>query len=151
MGKITPFLWYDDRAEEAMQFYISIFKNAHILSMMPGPDGTAMGGTIEIEGQQLIAFNGGPAYKLSPAFSLFVNCETQEEVDYYWEKLSAGGHKDRCGWVQDKYGLSWQIVPTVLLELMSDPDPVKANRVREAMLQMGKLDISGLRRAYEGR
>jgi predicted 3-demethylubiquinone-9 3-methyltransferase (glyoxalase superfamily) len=151
MGKIMPFLWYDNQAEEAMRFYTSIFKHSRILSTMPGPNGTVMGGTFEVEGQVLTAFNGGPEYHFTPAISLFVNCETQPEVDELWEKLSEGGHKDRCGWLQDKYGLSWQIVPTVLGELMSDPDPVKANRVRDAMLQMSKLDISGLRRAYEGK
>ncbi len=149
MQTITPFLWFDDQAEEAMNFYVSLFENSKVLSVMPGPGGTAMGGMFQLDGQEFYALNGGPEYSFTPAISLYVNCETQEEVDKLWEKLSEGGAKDRCGWLRDKYGLSWQIVPTVLGELLGDKDPEKANRVREAMLKMEKIDIKALRRAYE--
>jgi predicted 3-demethylubiquinone-9 3-methyltransferase (glyoxalase superfamily) len=150
MQKIVPFLWSDGQAEEATNFYCSIFKNSRLLSVMPGPDGKAMGTTFEIEGQKFHTLNGGPKYKFTPAISLFVNCETQPEVDELWDKLLAGGGRaDRCGWLQDKYGLSWQIIPTVLGRLMGDKDRVKAGRVVQAMLQMVKLDIAGLQRAYD--
>ncbi|QNI31192.1 VOC family protein [Alloacidobacterium dinghuense] len=156
MQKITPFLWFDDKAEEAMHFYVSIFKNSKIGTISrygdagPGPKGSAMSVTFELEGQPFMALNGGPYYKLSPAISLFVNCETQEEVDELWAKLTAGGKEDHCGWLVDKYGLSWQIIPRALGEMLSDPDPEKSQRTMKAMLQMGKIDIAALKRAYEG-
>lgn len=149
MQKIVPFLWYDGKAEEAANFYTSIFNNSRIVSTMPGPNGTVMGVTFQLEGQQFIALNGGPQYKFTPAVSLFVNCETQEEVDELWDKLSAGGRADRCGWLQDKYGLSWQIIPTVLGAMLGDSNREKANKAMNAMLQMQKLDIQALRQAFE--
>lgn len=149
MQKIVPFLWYDGKAEEAANFYTSIFNNSRIVSTMPGPNGTVMGVTFQLEGQQFIALNGGPQYKFTPAVSLFVNCETQEEVDELWDKLSAGGRADRCGWLQDKYGLSWQIIPTVLGAMLGDSNREKANKAMNAMLQMQKLDIQTLRQAFE--
>jgi predicted 3-demethylubiquinone-9 3-methyltransferase (glyoxalase superfamily) len=149
MKKITPFLWFDDQAEEAMNFYVSIFKNSKVLSVSPGPNGKAFTVTFELEGQEFTALNGGPLFKFTEAISLFVNCETQAEVDELWKKLSAGGEESQCGWLKDRYGLSWQIVPTVLGELLGDPDPVKSQRVMQAMLQMKKIDIAGLKRAYE--
>ena len=155
MQKITPYLWFNDQAEEAMNFYTSIFRNSRIVSMTrynpegPGSPGSVMMGAFQLEGQEFFALNGGPQFTFSPAISFFVNCETQEEVDELWEKLSAGGQTEMCGWLRDKYGLSWQIIPSVLGELMQDPDPVKAGRVMQAMLQMNKIDIAGLRRAYE--
>lgn len=150
MQKITTFLWFDNQAEEAMNFYLSIFKNSKIISAIPGPNGTVMTATFQLDGQEFMALNGGPMFKFTEAISLFVNCETQAEVDELWEKLSAGGEKSRCGWLKDKFGLSWQIIPTVLGELLHDTDPVKANRVMQAMLQMDKIDIRTLRQAYEG-
>ena len=156
MQKITPFLWFDNHAEEAMNFYVSVFKNSKIVSVTrhgeggPGPKGTVMTGTFQLEGQQFMALNGGPHFKFTEAISLFVNCETQQEVDELWEKLSEGGAKSQCGWLKDKYGLSWQIVPSVLGELLSDKDPQKSKRVMEALLQMTKLDIKTLKHAYEG-
>jgi predicted 3-demethylubiquinone-9 3-methyltransferase (glyoxalase superfamily) len=156
MQKITPFLWFDSQAEEAMNFYVSIFKNSKVLTVTrygeagPGPKGTVMSATFQLEGQTFYALNGGPQFKFTPAISLFVNCETQQEVDDLWQKLSAGGKEDRCGWIQDKYGLSWQIIPKVLGEMLGDKDPQKAARVMWAMLQMGKIEIEGLTRAYEG-
>jgi len=156
MQKITPFLWFDNQAEEAMNFYVSIFKNSKIISVSrygeggPGPAGQVMTATFQLEGQEFIALNGGPAHKLTEAISLFVNCETQEEIDQLWEKLTEGGEESRCGWLKDKYGLSWQIIPTALGELLGDPDPAKAQRVMQAMLQMNKIEIAGLRQAYEG-
>ena len=155
MQKITTFLWFDDKAEEAANFYVSLFKNSKIKSVSrygdagPGPKGTAMTVNFELEGQEFIALNGGPHFKFTPAISLFVNCETQEEVDNLWEELSAGGRKDRCGWLQDKYGLSWQIIPTALMRLMSDPDPKKSARVMQAMLEMDKIDIRRLQEAHD--
>jgi predicted 3-demethylubiquinone-9 3-methyltransferase (glyoxalase superfamily) len=155
MQKITPFLWFDDRAEEAMRFYVSIFKNSRVVSISrygeagPGPKGTVMAAAFELDGQAFLALNGGPQFTFSPAVSFLVNCTAQDEVDYFWEKLSAGGEKDRCGWLRDKYGLSWQVVPTILGELMQDKDPKKSKRVMEAMLQMQKIDIEGLKRAHE--
>ncbi len=149
MQKITPFLWFDGKAEEAMNFYISIFKNSKIVSVMPGPNGTVMSGTFQLDGQEFMALNGGPMFKFTEAISLFVNCETQQEVDELWEKLSEGGEKSRCGWLKDKYGLSWQVIPAVLGELLQDKDPAKAKRVMEAMLQMDKIDIAKLKQAYE--
>ena len=156
MQKITPFLWFDGRAEEAMNFYTSIFKNSRIVNVMrcgdvgPGPKGSVLTGTFELEGQQFMALNGGPMYQFTPAISLFVNCETQEEVDTLWEKLTSGGGKPvQCGWLTDKFGVSWQIIPTALVELLHDPDPAKSQRVMQAMMQMVKIDIAGLKRAYE--
>jgi len=157
MQKITPFLWFDDKAEEAMNFYVSIFKNSKRGRISrygeagPGPKGTVMVATFQLEGQEFIALNGGPHFKFTEAISLVVSCETQDEVDAFWEKLSEGGSKGQCGWLKDKYGLSWQIVPTVLGELMSDPDPEKTKRVMTAMLQMKKLDINALKRAFDQR
>lgn len=156
MQKITTFLWYDDKAEEAANLYVSLFKNSKIESMSrygdagPGPKGSVMVVQFQLDGQQFTALNGGPIFKFTEAISLMVNCETQEEVDRLWEKLSEGGKKDHCGWLKDKYGLSWQIVPTALGKLMSDPDREKAARVTKAMLQMNKLDISALQKAYDG-
>jgi predicted 3-demethylubiquinone-9 3-methyltransferase (glyoxalase superfamily) len=144
MQKITPFLWFDSKAEEAARFYVSLFKNSKIV------DASRMTVTFELDGQRLIALNGGPHYSLTPAISLFVNCETQQEVDELWEKLSEGGEKSRCGWLKDKYGLSWQIIPAALRELMGDKDPEKSKRVMQAMLKMSKIDIGALKRAHEG-
>jgi len=154
MQKISPFLWFDTQAEEAAKFYTSIFRNSRIVSVSrygdagPGPKGTAMSVTFELEGQRFLALNAGPRFQFSPAISFFVNCETQQEVDELWAKLSAGGKEEMCGWLTDRYGLSWQIIPVVLGELLSDPDRKKADRVMKAMLQMVKIDIAGLRRAY---
>jgi predicted 3-demethylubiquinone-9 3-methyltransferase (glyoxalase superfamily) len=155
MQKITPFLWFDSNAEEAMNFYVSIFKNSKILKVVrygdagPGPKGTLMVGTFQLEGQEFQALNGGPHYKFTPAISLFVNCETQQEVDDLWEKLSEGGQQQPCGWLQDKFGLSWQIIPTILGKLLGDKDAAKAQRVMQAMLQMKKIDIARLKQAYD--
>jgi predicted 3-demethylubiquinone-9 3-methyltransferase (glyoxalase superfamily) len=157
MQKITPFLWFNDNAEEAMNFYTSIFKNSKVLNIArygeagPGANGRVMTATFQLDGQEFVALNGGPHFKFTEAISLVVNCETQEEVDGFWEKLSEGGEKSRCGWLKDKYGLSWQIVPTILVELYQDKDAEKTKRVMEAMLQMDKLDIKTLKQAYEGR
>ncbi|WP_409344579.1 VOC family protein [Paenibacillus sp. MBLB4367] len=156
MQKITPFLWFDGNAEEAILFYTSVFNNSKIESMIriggEGPEskGSVISGTFQLEGQSFMAINGGPQFTFSPALSLFVNCETQEEVDDLWEKLSEGGEKQRCGWLKDKYGVSWQIIPTALGKLMHDKDPEKAGRVMKAMLQMDKIDIAVLKQAYEG-
>jgi predicted 3-demethylubiquinone-9 3-methyltransferase (glyoxalase superfamily) len=155
MSTITPFLWFDDKAEEAMNFYVEVFGDAKVGEVSrygddgPGPAGTVMSATFELRGQQFMALNGGPGFPFTEAVSLFVACETQEEVDDLWEKLTAGGEESRCGWLKDRYGLSWQIIPNALGELLNDPDPVKSQRVMQAMLQMGKIDIAGLRRAYE--
>jgi len=155
MQKITPFLWFDDKAEEAMNFYVSIFKNSKRGRISrygeagPGPKGTVMVATFQLEGQDFIALNGGPHFKFTEAISLVVNCESQDEVDAFWEKLSEGGAKGQCGWLKDKYGLSWQVVPTALGKLMSDPDPEKSKRVMTAMLKMTKMDIQGLQQAYD--
>ena len=154
MQKITPFLWFDGKAEEAMRFYVSIFKNSKVGAVTrygdagPGPKGTVMVVTFQLDGQEFIALNGGPQFTFSPAISFVLNCETQEEVDAFWEKLSEGGEKLQCGWLRDKYGLSWQIVPTVLGEMMQDKDAEKSQRVMKAMLQMNKLDIERLKQAY---
>lgn len=156
MQKITTFLWFDNQAEEAMNFYVSIFKNAKVLSITrwgdagPGPQGTVLLTKFQLEGQEFIALNGGPQFKFTEAISLVVNCETQAEVDEMWEKLSAGGEEGDCSWLKDKYGLSWQIVPRILFELLQDKDPAKAGRVMQAMLQMKKIDIATLKRAAEG-
>ena len=156
MQKITTCLWFDNQAEEAAKFYISIFKKGKVLDVArygdvgPGPKGSVMTVRFELEGTEFLSLNGGPHFKFSPAISLSVDCKSQAEVDELWEKLSAGGEKSQCGWVQDKYGLSWQIVPTVLVELIQDKDPVKSNRVMQAMLKMTRLDIKALQKAYEG-
>ena len=155
MQKITPFLWYDNQAEEAANFYVSLFKNSKITSVNrygdagPGPKGSVMIITFQLEGQNFTALNGGPTFKFTPAISLYVDCETQEEVDQLWDKLSEGGRKDRCGWLQDKYGLSWQIIPRALQTLMSDPDPKKSSSVMQAMLQMDKIDVRKLQEAHD--
>jgi predicted 3-demethylubiquinone-9 3-methyltransferase (glyoxalase superfamily) len=153
MPKVTPFLWFNDQAEEAVNLYTSIFKNSKILSMSyygegsPGTPGKVMTATFQIEGQEFMALNGGPEFPFTEAISLFVTCETQAEVDELWEKLSAGGSESQCGWLKDKFGLSWQIVPSVLGELLASPDPEKAQRVMKAMLKMVKLDIEKLKAA----
>ena len=155
MKKITPFLWFDGKAEEAANFYTATFPNSKIVSMTrsgeagPGPKGSVMSATFELQGQEFIALNGGPMFNFSPAISFFVPCETQEEVDHFWEKLSEGGEKQRCGWLKDKFGVSWQIVPTVLGQLLQDKDAEKSKRVMNAMLQMDKLDIASLKRAND--
>lgn len=156
MQKITTFLWFDDQAEEAINFYTSIFPDSRIVEVSrypegaPGTAGKLLTATFELHGQQFMALNGGPQFQFTEAVSLFVSCETQAEVDSLWEKLLAdGGEEQMCGWLKDKYGLSWQIIPNALGELMSDPDPVKAQSVMQAMLQMRKIDVAELRRAYE--
>lgn len=154
MQKITPCLWFDTQAEEAARFYISIFKNSKISQITrygetgPGPKGSVMTVEFQLEGQDFMALNGGPHFKFTEAISLSVDCKTQEEVDEYWRRLSEGGEQVQCGWLKDKYGLSWQIVPRILSEMLADPDPAKSNRVMEAMLKMKKLDIKGLEQAY---
>ena len=154
MQKITPFLWFDDQAEEAANFYVSIFGNSKIVGVArygevgPGPKGSVMTVTFQLDGHEFIALNGGPQFKFTEAISFVVNCETQEEVDELWEKLSEGGEKVECGWLKDKYGVSWQIVPTILGEMLSDPDPVRSQRVMKVMLQMKKIDINRLKKAY---
>jgi len=158
MQKITPFLWFDNKAEEAAKFYVSIFKNSRIgnicrygdagAEVSGRPKGTVMVVTFQLDGQEFLALNGGPQFKFTEAISLVVNCETQQEIDELWEKLSEGGAKNRCGWLKDKYGLSWQIVPTVMGKLMQDKDAEGANRVMQAILQMDKLDIKLLEQAY---
>jgi len=156
MPKITPFLWFDNNAEEAAQFYTSIFKNSKILQTSrygedgPGPKGTVMTIRFELNGQEFIALNGGPHFKFNEAVSFVVNCETQQEVDEYWKKLTAGGKEVQCGWLTDKYGLSWQITPTILGQLIADKDPEKARRVMQAMMKMVKIDIEALKKAYQG-
>jgi len=156
MQKITPFLWFDNNAEEAMNFYVSIFKNSKVISVSrygeagPGPKGTVMTAQFQLEGQEFMALNGGPHFKFTEAISLLVNCETQQEVDELWAKLTAGGQESQCGWLKDKYGLSWQVVPTILPRMLKDQDPKKAQRVMKAMLQMKKIDIEGLKQAYDG-
>jgi predicted 3-demethylubiquinone-9 3-methyltransferase (glyoxalase superfamily) len=156
MQKITPFLWFDNQAEEAMNFYTSIFKNSKVGRISrygdagPGPEGAVMSATFQLEGQEFMALNGGPLFQFTPAVSFFVNCETQEEVDHFWEKVSAGGKQEQCGWLKDKFGLSWQIVPSILGKLLGDKDPAKASRVMQAMLQMIKLDIAALKKVAEG-
>ena len=150
MQKITTFLMFSERAGEAMAFYTSVFKNSKIISSMPGPNGSVMGGTFELEGQRYSAFNGGPHFSFSEGISLFVSCDTQDEIDYYYDKLSDGGKKDRCGWVKDQFGVSWQVVPPVLGELLSSTDRAKADRVMQAMLKMHKLDLKALNDAAAG-
>lgn len=156
MQKIRTFLWYNDNAEDAVNLYVSLFKNSKILAVKrygetgPGAKGSVMTVEFILEGQEFIALNGGPHYTFTPAISLFVNCESQSEVDDLWNKLCDGGRPDRCGWLKDKFGLSWQIIPMTLMKYLSDPDPQKSARVMKAMLQMSKIDIAGLKRAYEG-
>jgi predicted 3-demethylubiquinone-9 3-methyltransferase (glyoxalase superfamily) len=151
MKKITPFLWFDKQAEEAMNFYVSVFKNSNVLGVTPGPDGIAQSVNFELEGQEFIGLNAGPQFKFNEAISFLVNCETQAEVDELWDKLTAdGGEESMCGWLKDKYGLSWQIIPTTLGQLLNDPDPEKAGRVMQAMLKMNKIDIQALQQAYDG-
>ena len=156
MQKITPFLWYNNNAEEAMNFYTSIFPNSKIITISrygeagPGPKGSVMSAIFEINGQEFYALNGGPLYTFTPAVSFFVKCETQEEVDYFWEKLSEGGTPNRCGWLTDKFGLTWQVIPAVLGSLLQGKDAEKSKRAMMAMLQMVKLDIKTLQQAYDG-
>jgi predicted 3-demethylubiquinone-9 3-methyltransferase (glyoxalase superfamily) len=155
MQKIVPFLWFDDQAEEAVAFYTSIFEDSQLVSVSrygeagPGRPGSVMTATFELAGQRFIALNGGPMFQFTEAISMFVSCETQAEVDELWAKLTAGGEEGQCGWLKDRYGLSWQIIPTALMEMLGDEDPAKARRVMEAMLTMRKIDIAALRRAYE--
>jgi predicted 3-demethylubiquinone-9 3-methyltransferase (glyoxalase superfamily) len=155
MQRITPFLWFDNNAEEAMNFYVSVFKNSKVLSVNrsgeggPGSKGAVMSVRFQLDGQEFAGLNGGPLFTFSPAISFFVNCETQQEVDELWEKLSEGGKKERCGWLKDKYGLSWQIIPSVLGKLMQDKNAEKAGRVMKAMLQMDKIDMKRLQQAYD--
>jgi predicted 3-demethylubiquinone-9 3-methyltransferase (glyoxalase superfamily) len=150
MKKITPFLWFDNQAEEAMNFYVSVFKNSKVLGVTPGPGGIAMTVSFELEGQEFIGLNAGPHDKFNEAISFFVDCKTQEEVDELWEKLiSGGGEESMCGWLKDKYGLSWQIIPSALGEMLGDKDPEKAHRVLQAMLKMHKIDVKALKQAYE--
>lgn len=155
MQKITPYLWFDNQAEEAANYYTSIFANSRILHVErygeagPGPKGTTMIVTFELDGQEFMALNGGPQFKFNEAISFYVSCKTQEEVDELWEKLSKGGEEGPCGWLKDRYGVSWQIIPTALTEMLGDPNPEKSQRVMKAMLGMGKIDIQGLKQAYE--
>lgn len=155
MPKITPFLWFDDNAEEAMNFYASVFKDSEIVSIFRhrsdgmGAEGMLFTATFRLQGQEFIALNGGPHFKFTPAVSLFVTCDTQSEVDHLWDRLCEGGAPNRCGWLTDKYGLSWQIVPRALGEMLQDPDAAKANRVMQVMLTMIKLDVAALRQAYD--
>jgi predicted 3-demethylubiquinone-9 3-methyltransferase (glyoxalase superfamily) len=159
--KITPFLWFDDKAEEAAKFYASIFKNSKVGKITRydeeaakptgRPADSVMTVDLELDGQQFVALNGGPMFKFTEAVSFVVNCETQDEVDYYWSKLSAGGQESRCGWLRDKFGLSWQVVPVVLIEMLADKDAARAKRVTHAMLQMDKIDIPTLKKAYDGK
>jgi predicted 3-demethylubiquinone-9 3-methyltransferase (glyoxalase superfamily) len=154
--KITTFLWFNNNAEEAMNFYVSIFKNSKILNVSrygeggPGPKDTVMSGNFQLEGQQFMVLNGGPQFPFTEAISLFVNCENQQEVDELWEKLTEGGEESQCGWLKDKYGLSWQIIPTALGELLSGKEPEKSARAMQAMLRMRKIDVKALQEAYNG-
>jgi len=148
--KITPFLWFDNQAEEAMNYYLSIFKDGKVLNVHR-KDGKVLTVAFELNGQRIMALNGGPLFNFTEAISLFVSCDTQEEVDELWEKLTAGGEESRCGWLKDKYGLWWQIIPKALMELMGDPDPKKSQAVFEAMMKMNKIIIDDLKRAHEGK
>ena len=155
MQKITPFLWFDNQAEEAVNFYISLFKNSKILSISrygeagPGPAGSVLTVAFQLDGQEFVALNGGPQFPFTEAISLFVNCETQEEVDELWAKFTAGGEESQCGWLKDKYGLSWQIIPQGLVEMLSSPDSAKSLRATQAMLTMKKIDLAKIKEAYE--
>ena len=157
MQKITPFLWFDGNAEEAVNFYVSIFKNSKVVRVTrygdagPGPKGTVMSATFQLDGQEFFALNGGPQFSFTPAISFFVNCETQAQVDDLWEKLSAGGEKQRCGWLKDKYGVSWQIIPSALGKMLQDKDAGNSKKAFEAMLQMDKIDIKTLEESYRQR
>jgi predicted 3-demethylubiquinone-9 3-methyltransferase (glyoxalase superfamily) len=151
MKKITPFLWFDTQAEEAMNLYTSVFKNSKVLGVSRGPDGKAQSVNFEIEGQEIVGFNAGPEFKFTEAISFFVDCKDQAEVDDLWDKLTAdGGEESQCGWLKDKFGLSWQIVPAALSQYLSDPDPAKAQRVMQAMLKMRKIIVADLDQAYAG-
>lgn len=150
MQKMTTFLWYDANVGDVMEFYLSVFPDAKVVSTIPGPNGTLMGATFELAGQRFIAFNGGPHYKLTPAVSMYVNCETQAEVDDLWAKLTEGGAESQCGWLVDRFGLSWQIIPSILPKLLGDADREKAGRAMAAMLKMKKIDIAALERAAAG-
>ncbi len=157
MQKITPFLWFDTQAEEAAKFYVSVFKNSRVVTVArygdtgPGPKGSVMTVEFELDGERFVGLNGGPNFKFTEAVSFVVNCQDQEEVDHFWEKLTAGGKEVQCGWLKDKYGLSWQIVPTVAIEYLKDKDPEKSQRVMAAIMKMIKIDIATLKQAYEGR
>jgi len=157
MQKITPCLWFDGKAEEAMNFYASIIPNSKVLSIVrvgdagPGPKGSVLTANFQLQGVEFLALNGGPQFKFTEAVSFIINCETQEEVDRYWEKLSEGGRKDQCGWLKDKYGLSWQVVPIQMLQMLKDKDPKKVDRAMSAMMKMQKLDIKALQQAYDGK
>lgn len=156
MQKITPFLWFDSQAEEAAKFYLSIFKNSKIVAVThygdagPGPKGSVMTVRFELNGEEFVALNAGPMFKFTEAISFVVNCETQEEIDYFWDQLSAGGEKSQCGWLKDKFGLSWQVVPAALGDLVGGKDPAKSDRVMKAIMQMEKLDLATLERAAKG-
>ena len=151
MKKITPFLWFDTQAEEAMNYYVSLFKNSKVLGVSRGPDGKAFTVSFELDGQEFMGLNAGPQFKFNEAVSMYVNCEDQTEVDYFWKALTAdGGEESMCGWLKDKYGLWWQIVPMQLGELMGDPDTEKSTRVRDAMLKMKKIIVADLQKAYDG-
>jgi len=153
---ISPFLWFDTQAEDAAKHYVSIFSNSKILKVSrygdagPGPKGSVLTVTFDLDGQRFTALNGGPRFKFTEAISFVIDCKTQEEVDHFWSKLSAGGEESQCGWLKDKFGLSWQVIPTVLGELITDPDPAKSKRAMEAMLKMKKIDIAALRKAHDG-
>ena len=156
MRPISPFLWFDTQAEDAAKHYVSIFSNSKILKVSrygdagPGPKGSVLTVTFDLDGQRFTALNGGPRFKFTEAISFVIDCKTQEEVDHFWSKLSAGGEESQCGWLKDKFGLSWQVIPTVLGELITDPDPAKSKRAMEAMLKMKKIDIAALRKAHDG-
>jgi predicted 3-demethylubiquinone-9 3-methyltransferase (glyoxalase superfamily) len=151
MQKISPFLWFDGKAEEAAKFYTGIFRNSRITNVIPGPGGTVMGVSFELEGQEFMGLNGGPMFQFTPAVSFFIKCETQEEIDNYWTRLiEGGGEPQPCGWLKDKFGLSWQVVPNALGTMLQDKDPARAQRTMEAMMKMSKLDIAALKKAYDG-
>ena len=156
MRPISPFLWFDTQAEDAAKHYVSIFSNSKILKVSrygdagPGPKGSVLTVTFDLDGQRFTALNGGPRFKFTEAISFVIDCKTQEEVDHFWSKLSADGEESQCGWLKDKFGLSWQVIPTVLGELITDPDPAKSKRAMEAMLKMKKIDIAALRKAHDG-
>ena len=157
MQKITPFLWFDGKAEEAMNFYVATIPNSKVLGITrvgeagPGPKGSVLTANFVLNGVEFVALNGGPQFKFTEAVSFVINCETQEEVDRYWEKLSEGGRTDQCGWLKDKYGLSWQITPIQLIQMLNDKDPKKADRVMKSMMKMTKINIKELKQAYEGK
>lgn len=150
MKKVTPFLWFDTQAEEAMNYYVSVFKNAKVLGVSRGPDGKAFTVSFELDGQEFMGLNAGPMFKFNEAVSMYVNCEDQAEVDYFWSKLSANPEAESCGWCKDQFGLSWQIIPRQLGELMGDPDPERSGRVMQSMLKMKKIIVADLQSAHEG-